>query len=126
MRRAFCRYWWYTSFPFFFFFFCLFSVLSFFVCVFRPSVRLRPSSHPECEREKDADVQTKNNNCETFDINLKSRSTNEFVILFHLLKKIYSSFENEMLLLHARLFAKRFANFSTKHAKNLVLLCHIF
>ena len=54
-------------FSFIFIYFGLFSVLSFF-CVLRPSVRLRPSSHPECEIEKDADVQTKNNNCETFDI----------------------------------------------------------
>ena len=126
MRRAFCRYWWYTSFPLLLLFFLPFFSLVFFLCP--PSVRPSPSilSSKESEIEKDADVQTKNNNCETFDINLKSRSTNEFVILFHLLKKIYSSFENEMLLLHARLFAKRFANFSTKHAKNLVLLCHIY
>ena len=54
-------------FSFIFFIFLPFSVLSFF-CVLHPSVRLHPSSHPECEIEKDADVQTKNNNCETFDI----------------------------------------------------------
>ena len=51
-----------------FYFLPFFFSLVFFLCP--PSVRPSPSilSSKESEIEKDADVQTKNNNCETFDI----------------------------------------------------------
>ena len=55
-------------FSFIIIFFLPFFSLVFFLCP--PSVRPSPSilSSKESEIEKDADVQTKNNNCETFDI----------------------------------------------------------